>query len=294
MLPEITHVIASLLANPPQGRRTITVREAVTAALASRPLSYGLTTEYALRRYRAIKRGSLRLADTRNASLWREIVERENFPPWTISSAMSPLRATSSRRSTPRNFSTGPGVSARHRADDAAVPSPNPSDSKKIPKMPHLNITSVTDEIFALTALRKVVNPGRETPELLSRDRLPALRVLVRGAFARLACRLAPCLVSAETDPENPGAERPYDSSSPLLMALDFGEPEKSLSAGSRLALKRYLEHLLALLVITDIYPPQDNPGAEEEISSLLETVVSLLSAREMAASPLRITPSRY
>lgn len=76
MLPEITHVIASLLANPPQGRRTITVREAVTAALASRPLSYGLTTEYALRRYRAIKRGSLRLADTRNASLWREIVER--------------------------------------------------------------------------------------------------------------------------------------------------------------------------------------------------------------------------
>ncbi len=37
MLPEITHVIASLLANPPQGRRTITVREAVTAALASRP-----------------------------------------------------------------------------------------------------------------------------------------------------------------------------------------------------------------------------------------------------------------
>lgn len=160
--------------------------------------------------------------------------------------------------------------------------------------MPHLNITSVTDEIFALTALRKVVNPGRETPELLSRDRLPALRVLVRGAFARLACRLAPCLVSAETDPENPVAERPYDSSSPLLMALDFGEPEKSLSAGSRLALKRYLEHLLALLVITDIYPPQDNPGAEEEISSLLETVVSLLSAREMAASPLRITPSRY
>lgn len=76
MLPEITHVIASLLANPPQGRRTITVRQAVTAALALPPRSYGLSTEYALRRYRAIKRGSLRLADTLNAALWKELVVR--------------------------------------------------------------------------------------------------------------------------------------------------------------------------------------------------------------------------
>lgn len=73
MLPEITHVIVSLIASPPGGRRTITVREAVEAALAERPSGYGLTTEYALRRYRSLRRGSFRPASAENAALWAEL-----------------------------------------------------------------------------------------------------------------------------------------------------------------------------------------------------------------------------
>lgn len=44
-----------------------------------------------------------------------------------------------------------------------------------------LDIKSVTDEIFALTALRAAVTEGDgETPPVLTRDNLPSLRVLDR------------------------------------------------------------------------------------------------------------------
>jgi len=74
MQPEITHVIASLIANPPGEARCISVREAVDVALRRQPASYGLSTEYALRRYRAIKRGSFRAASPSTSALWEEIV----------------------------------------------------------------------------------------------------------------------------------------------------------------------------------------------------------------------------
>lgn len=53
MLPDITQVIASVLAAPGQIK---TVREATAEALARRPGAFGFTTEYALRRYRERRR----------------------------------------------------------------------------------------------------------------------------------------------------------------------------------------------------------------------------------------------
>lgn len=76
MLPEITHIIASLIANPPGDAATISVKEAVTLALATRPLRYGLTTEYSLRRYRALRRGHLTLATPEARQLWEELAAK--------------------------------------------------------------------------------------------------------------------------------------------------------------------------------------------------------------------------
>jgi hypothetical protein len=76
MLPEITNIIATLIANPPGHRRCISVKEAAARAVNMQPDSYNLSTEYALRRYRALKRGSLRLANPLTAQLWHEIICR--------------------------------------------------------------------------------------------------------------------------------------------------------------------------------------------------------------------------
>jgi hypothetical protein len=76
MLPEITHVIASLIANPPGNQVCISVKEAAAVAVNLSPDRYNFSTEYALRRYRAIKRGSLRLANPLTAQLWDELVSK--------------------------------------------------------------------------------------------------------------------------------------------------------------------------------------------------------------------------
>lgn len=79
MLPEITDVISQLIASPPEDKRCISVKEAVDLALKRPPQRYGFSTEYAHRRYRAIKRHSLQTAHASNplnASLWEELCEK--------------------------------------------------------------------------------------------------------------------------------------------------------------------------------------------------------------------------
>ena len=73
MIPEITHIIASLIANPPGGAATLSVKEAVALALDTRPLRYGLSTEYSLRRYRAIRRGRTIPASVESRRMWEEL-----------------------------------------------------------------------------------------------------------------------------------------------------------------------------------------------------------------------------
>lgn len=76
MIPEITHIIASLIANPPGGAATLSVKEAVAIALDSRPLRYGLSTEYSLRRYRAIRRGRTIPASVESRRMWEELTAK--------------------------------------------------------------------------------------------------------------------------------------------------------------------------------------------------------------------------
>lgn len=76
MIPEITHVISQLIASPPEDKRCISVKEAVDLALQAQPQRYGFSTEYAHRRYRAMKRRPQQPANDLNASLWEELSEK--------------------------------------------------------------------------------------------------------------------------------------------------------------------------------------------------------------------------
>lgn len=156
-----------------------------------------------------------------------------------------------------------------------------------------LNIKSVTDEIFALTALRSSVTstPTDRYPPVLTRDNLPALRVMIRSAFATLVTRLLPYIPDAQVDEGNPAAPRPYDDKQPVTLGLDPGERASALTAGAMMALKRHLEHILALTVLEKAYLPLDSAISAEhasEAAKLLTTVTTLLAD---AASPRRLIP---
>ncbi|MDE6282873.1 MAG: hypothetical protein K2L97_02660 [Muribaculaceae bacterium] len=76
MHPEITHIIASLIASPPGDAKTISVKEAVEIALATPPRRYGLTTEYALRRFRAMRRGKAPRRRDLSSQMWDEFARK--------------------------------------------------------------------------------------------------------------------------------------------------------------------------------------------------------------------------
>lgn len=155
-----------------------------------------------------------------------------------------------------------------------------------------LDIKSVTDEILALTALRGAVCGLRPDtiPPILTRDHLPALRVLVRASFSTLVSRLSPFVADSLIEEGNPQAERPYDDRQRVTLAVDFGSRAASLTAGASLTLKRYLEHLLALSVLEKVYLPINAAIAAEhasEASTLLSSVTTLLTSSDTPGDTL-------
>lgn len=145
-----------------------------------------------------------------------------------------------------------------------------------------LNIKSITDEIFALTALRAAIGAPTDTfPPVLTRDHLPALRVVVRSVFASLVTRLHEYITDSSVEEANIVAERPYDDRQPVTLGIDFGANASTLSAGSLMVLKRYLEHLLALMTLEKVYLPIDTAISADLASratSLLASVTSMLA----------------
>lgn len=145
-----------------------------------------------------------------------------------------------------------------------------------------LNIKTITDEIFALTALRGAVTGSNDLPPLLTRDHLPALRVVIRSAFATMATRLHPYIADSSVEDGNPLAEQPYDDHHEVTLDLDFGQHTSLLSGGETMVLKRHLEHLLALNVLQKIYLPIDESTAAQhasEAAALIPVITDLLTS---------------
>lgn len=166
--------------------------------------------------------------------------------------------------------------------------------------MIELNINNITDEIFALSALRAYQFPDGEMPSVLSRDQLPALRILIRNAFSRMVADLMPYVSDVATDETNLAAQQPYNSRESIPLKIDFGSYTSFLNSGSLLILRRRLEHLLALQTLascSSCSPVKESSasaaawlGAEVEIASLLDSIRAFLTL-DSESTPLFVRP---
>lgn len=172
-----------------------------------------------------------------------------------------------------------------------------------------LSIQSITDEIFALTALRRAVAvPAEELantsaqqtaaptgiPAALSRDNMPALRIMAATAFCSVVARLMPYVADCSSDATIIRSERPFSDAEPMTLGIDFGRWTASMSGGAIMVLKRYLEHLIALLVLHRVYLPYDKAQAEVHVDaawSVLSVIRDMLASPE---APSLISPCYY
>ncbi len=158
-----------------------------------------------------------------------------------------------------------------------------------------LNFKSITDEIFALTALRAAVvaSDSAMLPPLLSRDNLPALRVAIAAAFSTLVSRLSVYVVDATLD-GSIANQLPYSSQHEITLNIDFGDYSHSLNSGLILTVKRNLEHIIALLVLEKAYLPFDTAIAADKASEAAELISSIISILKPADSPSIIVPHYF
>lgn len=146
----------------------------------------------------------------------------------------------------------------------------------------------VADEILALSALHHMTSGGDKP--LLTRDSLPALRVMMRMVFAGVGVRLGSRIGSFETDESDTDPTLPFDSASGVNMALTLNEGAEP-AAGVPLMIKRQLEHLVAAGVMERIAAGSDGGGwsrmrreCEEALTALTEAAVAI----DGAVAPMR------
>ena len=108
----------------------------------------------------------------------------------------------------------------------------------------------VADEILALSALHHMTSGGDKP--LLTRDSLPALRVMMRMGLAGGGGRLGSRIGRFETDESDTDPALPYDAASGVVMALTLNEGAV-VPEGMPLMIKRQFEHLVAAGVMERI-----------------------------------------
>ncbi len=153
----------------------------------------------------------------------------------------------------------------------------------------NLNCDTIMDEMMAVAALRARGAAARgEARALLTRDQLPALRNILRMAFAELCLRLGDAVVSSDMDADDPAPDEPYAPGAAMRMSLTLaaGGP-----AGKELAVKRSLEHAAAMLAAS--YALGDDSAGElrAEAAAAADAVRGCCLASDAGAVPLRVAP---
>lgn len=116
-----------------------------------------------------------------------------------------------------------------------------------------LKARSIFDEIFALSALLAISNPEVKKPALLCRDQVPALRHLLRMAFANMVMQFSEKVKSCRFDDAVPD-DRPYNPDCDIAMEVDLDCDNDRLDAGKALAVKSQMEHVMALSTLSFVF----------------------------------------
>lgn len=153
-----------------------------------------------------------------------------------------------------------------------------------------LNSAAIYREMLAITALRRVGTD--QTAGILTLDHLPGMRVLVRMAFADACMYLADLLSGCQIDPEDPQVDTPYQSEGDgMILELSF--VDEAPTSGAALALRRQLEHAVALGALS--LASQEGPDApgSSRAQAALAAVRSAIS-RWAPSGPSAVIPSYY
>ncbi|MBR5436734.1 MAG: hypothetical protein IK120_07695 [Muribaculaceae bacterium] len=144
----------------------------------------------------------------------------------------------------------------------------------KTPVTFSLSAQSIVNQALALSALRRAI--GKPTDEgLLTSDKMSALRMVAKAAFAEIVLRLMRHVGDASINNEGPQPVTVNDESLLLTVALYLPADVTSAEQG---VVRRLLEHATTMLTLSMAYSAADNATAEH-YRGLAESSADRLSA---------------
>ncbi len=153
----------------------------------------------------------------------------------------------------------------------------------------NLNSSTILDEMTAVAALRARGAAARgEARALLTRDQLPALRNILRMAFAELCLRLGETVESSDMDFDDPAPDEPYSAEAAQRMALTLAAAGPK---GKELAVKRSLEHAVAMLAAAYALGEETAGELRTEAAAAADAVRGCCLAADAGSVPRRVAP---
>ncbi len=149
-----------------------------------------------------------------------------------------------------------------------------------------LNLSSeaIMQEIYATSALRCVLNNGdNHRTGLLNRDRVGALRLLVKDAFAHVVMLMIRYVEGTNLNNETEAdavVEQPYDAGD-VILQVDVRVPDVPVD-GLAGTLRHYVEHAVAMYALHLCYMGDDaslSRHHERLANESVEKIIKMLGA---------------
>ena len=158
----------------------------------------------------------------------------------------------------------------------------------------HLDSTVIINQVLALSAMHgAAMRNSTELRFVLSRDNLPALRPLVRMAFTALYTAFDDIAEGYEA-PVGEGETGNDDyTTEDFTLSLSLPLPA-GFTAQTATALRRRLEHAVALHTLALVYYDPESPAASRYFADSAEIIGSVHETLSLPGAGTGITPSFF
>lgn len=136
-----------------------------------------------------------------------------------------------------------------------------------------LTAETLSEQIYALSALHNILHTPQAVPPALNRDHAPALAQAIEYAFGRVCAALAP--IASDCDS--------VDGSYTLTLSADLGTSSAGMRQG---AVRRLLEQAVVSEVLAAAYLNYDSALARTYADAAAATLSSLRSALLPLSTP--------
>ena len=152
----------------------------------------------------------------------------------------------------------------------------------------NLSTTAIMNEILALSALRCLTNGDESRPPILTRDRAPALKLLIRDAFAFVVMKIIPYV---ETCNLNDISSSPSNSNEDDLLSIDL-KMNSDVTSTITKTMSVTLNNCIAAYALHICYIGHDNTTSEQYLRianvevATLQQLLSTTSFQTVNISP--------